>query len=228
MIVNTTLDNVFGLKGFKGLNLLNWFKPTTKAFIEQHGGCTRQFAVLVQLEKLANGNQYGEVEPASQTVWVRSKRLSLSNTSEIKSNIKIAQEVLIDKISNSQIIKGSGWLFVKILKVNIGLAKYKPMAGSSYIELPKELVAKRAVINVQNKDNECFKWAMLSALFPASTKAERVSKHKNLVHNIDFCMLTYPVSIDNIHKFEKKNNIGINLYRSQILQSKLKTENETK
>ena len=53
MIVNTTLDNVFGLKGFKGLNLLNWFKPTIKAFIEQHGGCTRQFAVLVQLEKLA-------------------------------------------------------------------------------------------------------------------------------------------------------------------------------
>ena len=36
MIVNTTLDNVFGLKGFKGLNLLNWFKPTIKAFIEQH------------------------------------------------------------------------------------------------------------------------------------------------------------------------------------------------
>ena len=155
---------------------------------------------------------------------MRSKRLSLNNTSEIKSNIKIAHEVLIDKITNSQIIKGSGWLFVKILKVNIGLAKYKPLAGSSYIELPKELVAKRAIVNVQNKDNECFKWAVLSSLYPASKNAQRVSNYNNLVHGIDFSMLTYPVSIDNIHKSEKKNNIGINLYRSQILQSKLKTE----
>ena len=35
---------------------------------------------------------------------------------------------------------------------------------NSYIELPEWLKSKKAVINPQNKDEECFKWTVIEAL----------------------------------------------------------------
>ena len=41
-------------------------------------------------------------------------------------------------------------------------------------------------MNVQNKDQECFKWAVLSALFPAGKNAERVGKYKEHHDKLDW------------------------------------------
>ena len=47
--------------------------------------------------------------------------------------------------------------------------KYTPLAGSSYIKLPKELDhPKNALINIQNSDdNQCFKQCLIIYLIPA-------------------------------------------------------------
>ena len=44
--------------------------------------------------------------------------------------------------------------------------KYLPLGSSSYIPLLKFLAAKKAIINLKNDDDECFKWAMARALNP--------------------------------------------------------------
>ena len=62
--------------------------------------------------------------------------------------------------------KGSGWIMDKILKAFINVAQYQPMRGGSYMELPTKLKKKRAIINVQNRDNQCLRWALRAALFP--------------------------------------------------------------
>ena len=36
------------------------------------------------------------------------------------------------------------------------------MRGSSYLPLPKFIANKKAVINPQNGDGECFKWAIIA------------------------------------------------------------------
>ena len=43
---------------------------------------------------------------------------------------------------------------------NISISKYNPLAGSSYMKLPKKLDhPRKRLINIQNiDDNECFKW----------------------------------------------------------------------
>lgn len=46
--------------------------------------------------------------------------------------------------------KGSGWVFQRVSTLQIHLAKYKPLKGSSYFELPKPLMLKKAVVNVKN------------------------------------------------------------------------------
>ena len=40
------------------------------------------------------------------------------------------------------------------------------MKGNSYISRPDEISKKEACLNVRNEDNQCFKWAVLSALHP--------------------------------------------------------------
>ena len=72
--------------------------------------------------------------------------------------------------------RGSGWIFRKVLNMDIHLNKYEPLSGSSYISLPKTLQSKKAIINVQNKqDNECFKWAITSAIYPVEKNLTRVN-----------------------------------------------------
>ena len=49
---------------------------------------------------------------------------------------------------------------------------------SSYIELSKGIKSKKAVINPQNKDEECFKWAVITALHHEEVKKDhqRISR----------------------------------------------------
>ena len=53
---------------------------------------------------------------------------------------------------------GSGWIIDKMENINIDIANYDPLAGSSYIQLPPELNnSMKGLINIKNKDDECFK-----------------------------------------------------------------------
>ena len=61
-------------------------------------------------------------------------------------------------------VKKSGWVFDKFIKVEYPYNKYEPFKGGSFIPLPAYIANKKACINVKNeKDDECFKWAILSA-----------------------------------------------------------------
>ena len=65
---------------------------------------------------------------------------------------------------------GSGFTLDKIMHLYINFHGLALTGGGSYIELPKWLKSKKAVINTQNKDEECFKWAIIEALHHKETK----------------------------------------------------------
>lgn len=58
--------------------------------------------------------------------------------------------------------KGSGFTLLSIDGVLLAIYEYTPLGGSSYIPLPASIKNKKAVINTQNNDQQCFKWAILS------------------------------------------------------------------
>ena len=62
--------------------------------------------------------------------------------------------------------QGSNWRFHSVLNVDLHTVKYVSLGGSSYIPLPKFPAAKKAIINLRNEDDECFKWAITRALNP--------------------------------------------------------------
>ncbi|CAM9729723.1 unnamed protein product, partial [Heterosigma akashiwo] len=108
---------------------------------------------------------------------------------------------------------GSAWQFYRIKNVRIKMQKYTIATGSTYEPLPKEIQMKRACVNVQNKDNKCFIWSILSGLYPVEKHSERVSKYQEYFDKLDTSMLTFPVEVDEktLRKFEAANNLGINV-----------------
>ena len=54
--------------------------------------------------------------------------------------------------------KGLGWVIDEILEVFInGVAQYQPLRGGGFMELPKKLKNKKAILNIQNRDNQCLR-----------------------------------------------------------------------
>ena len=111
--------------------------------------------------------------------------------------------------------KGSDWIIDLVIDNSISISKYNPLAGSSYIKLPKVLHhPRKGLINIQNiDDNECFKWCLVRYLNPANRYPARITKaDKNFASKLDFKDITFPVKVRNIHKIDKKNSIGISIF----------------
>lgn len=121
-------------------------------------------------------------------------------------------EHVLRRIEDVQ-MQGSGFSLSEIIELNIQVSSFDPFSGSSYIDLPKKLKSKKAIINVKNTDNKCFKYAVLSALYPVETNAQRVSQYKRYENVLDFDDIKFPVELKGITKFEQKNqHISINVY----------------
>ena len=67
--------------------------------------------------------------------------------------------------------------------------------------------SKKAVINPQNKDEGCFKWAVIAALHHEKIKKDhqRISRLRPYENQCNWEGLEFPVSIKKIDKFEKNN-----------------------
>ena len=104
---------------------------------------------------------------------------------------------------------GSGWIFYKVIKLELHTASYKPLRGNTWIPLPKELADKKAIINMNNKDNKCFMWSVLRALNPTNNHPERIDKElMEKEDTLNMKGIEYPVSLKenkDISKFEKQN-----------------------
>ena len=101
---------------------------------------------------------------------------------------------------------GSGWIFYKIINLELHTVSYRPLRGNTWIPLPKELADKKAIINMKNKDNKCFMWNVLRALNPTNNHPERIDKElMEKEDNLNMEGIEYPVSLKDIDRFEKQN-----------------------
>ena len=119
----------------------------------------------------------------------------------------------LEKISKFQ-NKGSGWQFDSVESFDINVDPFKPLRGSSYFPLPAKLAAKKAIINVKNmKDNECFKWAVTSAVYQRKVHPERLnSEMKKNSERLNWKGIDFPTPITQIARFEKQNPYSINVF----------------
>ena len=124
---------------------------------------------------------------------------------------------------------GSGWSILNLERFDINVYEYKPFGGSTYIKfkdiavkfegkeisLDSELSGRKAIINMQNDDNECFKWAIACALNPVKDNPQRITKElRKQAEQYDWSKIPFqtPYRDRSVYKFEKKNNISIIVY----------------
>ena len=137
--------------------------------------------------------------------------INLEGTDENEIYITMTDTILerIANLINGSSGGGSGWIFYKIINLELHTASYRPLRGSTWIPLPKELADKKAIINMKNKDKKCFMWSVLRALNPKNDNAERVDKElKKKENTLNMKGIEYPVSLKedkDISKFEKQN-----------------------
>ena len=101
---------------------------------------------------------------AKEAAFHSKTEVSLESTdcNELFSKMK---ETVLESLAKFQ-RHGSNWRFHSVLSRDLHTVKYVPLGGSSYIPLSKFLAAMKAIINLNNEDDECFKWAITRALNP--------------------------------------------------------------
>nr|XP_013189482.1 unnamed protein product [Amyelois transitella] len=109
--------------------------------------------------------------------------------------------------------RDSGWSFLNILYMEVNLNKYQPLAGSSFISLPKSIQSKKACLNIINKDQYCFLWCVTAALYPTKKRPNRTSSYPHFYDLFDTSGMSFPVTFHDIKIFEKNNsNIKFIIY----------------
>ena len=122
-------------------------------------------------------------------------------------------EEIEEEIQKVQNAEGSGWQFMSVDNLVLHTIRWDPINAGSYIDLPPFLKNKKALINMQNEDEECFKWSVLRAIYPTDSHPERIDKNlKSKQDTLNMKGIRYPVDFRDIDRFESQNpNISISV-----------------
>ena len=200
---------VNGTGGMDEKTFMNNVKPRVIDLIKSKGSIKVKLILTVRFTK---------ENPATGNIDINvysfaSKMEIVTESTDISVIYDQMSDKIFELIQNFQ-NRGSGWQFDRVEHLDININPYNPLSASSYIELPSSLYMKKAIINVKNEnDNECFKWAVTSAVFPAKEHGERLSKRmKKDSEKFDWTGIEFPVSLKQIDKFENQNNYAINVF----------------
>jgi len=110
--------------------------------------------------------------------------------------------------------RGSGWLIDSVNDFTLIVTQYRPLAGLIYVATPCSIVRKHAVglVNVKNRDDRCFQWAILSCLHPSKNNPCSVYSYTKYADTLNFDGIPFPVRVKDIPKFERQNpQIAVNV-----------------
>ena len=108
-------------------------------------------------------------------------------------------------------LPNSRFRFDEVPFLDISFHRLNLNRGSSYLPLPDWLVRKKAIINPQNNDEECFKWAVITAenFNEMSKKPQRIWNLRKFTDNYNWSGLKFLVAIKDINVFEMNSGISV-------------------
>ena len=168
--------------------------------------------------KITFKKQVGD-EPIEKTAYFNGKVQLVANEIEIAESLQITQEQIVNMIQQ-WISEGSGWTIQSVDSHFINVVEYSPLKGSSYIPLPKELRnSAKGLINMKNKDNECFRWCHIRHLNPQDKNPQMIKKtDKQYVEKLDYTGIEFPVTVKQYKRIEKQNSINVNVFGYELKQ----------
>ena len=193
------------------LHQLTETKKVIEQYLNKELGELKGFKYIETL-KVTFEKQLGN-KTTIKTAYFNGRVRTIINEKEIDESLQLSRQQIMKTIGQ-WLSEGSGWTVKSVDGHYINLTKYKPLKGSSYIELPTELRnPAKGLINLKNKDNECFRWCHIRHLNPQEKYPQRIKKSdKEYIDKLDYQGIKFPVTIKQINKIEKQNNIRINVF----------------
>lgn len=169
-----------------------------------------KFSIVLEAEfsRITPG---GEEETSNHQF--HSKGEIVMNSGEITEKINEARKKIMTSY-DTLVARGSNWNHKRNVCLDLRTAQYKPFKGRSYFPTP-DYIPPRSVINVKNKDNRCFEWAILSALYPVGhgKNPNKLYNYEAHLGELDFAGINFPVQITDIKKFERQNpTLSVNVF----------------
>ena len=118
-------------------------------------------------------------------------------------------------------MRESGWVFQRVNSMTISFYNTGNMDGSSYVKIP---LRSSAILNNKNDDKYCFIGSILAKLHPCENISNIVSSYRKYFHelNIEVFDFTNGFKCSDMYRFEKLNNLSINIYELGFDQIKHK------
>ena len=154
-------------------------------------------------------NRIGEEDQLSNPFFRSGQKENLGN------NFEVAEEMIQEMIEAMENYnkRGSNWIFKRVIRLDVNFVRWKPLGGSTWIPLPEKLAQKKAIINMKNKDDFCFKWCVTRAANMVENHPERITEDlKDQAEKFDWTDCKFPMPLEKIKFFEKRNNLSINVY----------------
>ena len=182
------------------------FNDLFRDLLREKRGFKYRLYIVVILKRWNNAINRFNIE----TVKIKSKAITVTNQ---RFNLNSAYEELKHRL-NIWTGLGSGWIIDKIEDIQIDIANYDPLAGSSYIQLPPELNnSMKGLINIKNKDDECFKWCHVRFINPTNSHPERINKQdKKIADTLDYRGINFPMKARDYELFEERFSINENVF----------------
>ena len=181
--------------------------------------------IIRSLIDLIRKETRGRSVRAQTSMWIRFRKdedlveLVFNGLMNNIYNLINLNEIVLEMISNMKYqienpaLLNSRFIFEEVLYMDINIHQLNLTRGSSYLPLPDWLALKKAIINPNIEDRECFKWAVIAASMweEINNNPERISKLKRFEKDFDWSGIGFLVSVKDITKFEFRNQISINL-----------------
>ena len=199
--------NKYIIQGIPGLTPQDFFDAIYKTLIDfftYHRNIKAKLVLVCIMEKQTVQKNVGITNiEEDKAYFISDTHINLKSTN-VKKLIKFFYTGVINHIE-LYTAKGSAWFFKEVDKLEIHTVEYNPTKGSSYIDLPKWIKDKGAIINIKNKDDKCFLWCILRYLHPRDRDRERLTDLKTYEFSLNTKGITFPMNVNNITKFEKLN-----------------------
>ena len=167
----------------------------------------------VMFEKDTIDSKTGKRVSIYKTAFFKGKTKTITKPNDIEPELSMSRQEILNVI-DKWVSEGSGWVIDRIHSHCMNVTTYKPLHGSSYIELPTELRnPKKGLINIKNKDDEWFRWCHIRHLNPQEKDPQRIKKEdKKMINELNYEGIEFPISQKYYNKAEKQNSIRINVF----------------
>ena len=203
----------FIIRGDDSLSLQEFFRKARgeiKLLLRQNPQTKVQCILNVEMIQ----NRIGEEDVTSDPFFRSGQKENLGN------NFEIAEEMIQEMIEAMENYnkRGSNWIFKRVIRLDVNFVRWnplggKPLGGSAWIPLPEKLAQKKAIINMKNKDDFCFKWCVTRAANMVENHPERITEDlREQAEKFDWTDCKFPMPLEKIKFFEKRNNLSINVY----------------